>query len=199
MPSCSGLPERAVALALRGGITMRRMLYCLATLVLTGAWHVSAQAPATHREVRITAQQVRESPPAFVFLVTNLANTPLNFIDIGGTIESSTTRGLLAADFNEPTRMLSPPGWTTMVTPSGGTNFFGYIWRTTDKAQAIQPGESRCGFRVELPVFYPPKIPLYSERVLAVQTTFQNLPFTVLWPDAVRSEGVITAHLLGRK
>jgi hypothetical protein len=149
--------------------------------------------------VRITAQQIRESPPAFVFLVTNLADAPLNFIDIGGTVEYSVTRGLLAADVNTPTRMIAPPGWVTMVTPGGGTNFFGYIWRTTDKAQAIQPGESRCGFRVELPVFHPPKIPLYQAGVLAVQTTYENLPFTVIWPDGVRSEGVITAHLLGKK
>ena len=172
---------------------------CLAALVLMGAWQASAQAPATNRQLRITARQVRESPPAFVFPVTNLADVPLDFVDIGGTAELSRTRGLLVADFNTPTRMFAPPGWTTMVTPGGGTNFFGYIWRTTDKAHAIQPGESRCGFRVELPVFHPPKIPLYSEGALAVQTTFQNLPFTVLWPDGVNSEGVITAHLLGRK
>jgi hypothetical protein len=147
--------------------------------------------------VRITAQQVRLTPPAYVFLVTNLSAVPLETIFIGSTISGTTkSGGMIAAGFNTPTRTTLPVGWTASLTGTGGGLYFSYRWQTNDKTKTIKPGESRCDFRVELPVFHPPKEPLYADEVMVVQTNFQNIPFLVIWPGGEQTEGVVKADLL---
>lgn len=178
---------------------MRKSL--VVALLVLGWVPASAQpGPAIRREVRITAQQVQISPPAYVFLVTNLADVPLVTISIGrwlgdpNTIDEKQGNGIIAGDLNRPTRMTVPPGWTSLIGGSGGTPYFGYGWRTTDVSKAIRPGESRCDFRVDLPVFVPPKVPLYAGKIRLAQTDFDKVPFLVLFKDNETAEGLIVTH-----
>jgi hypothetical protein len=166
---------------------MRKAL--VVALLVVGWMSASAQpGPAIRREVRITAQQVQINPPAYVFLITNLTDVPLASIDIGRWLGDPNTigkrgYGIIAGALNRPTRMGVPPGWTTLIGGSGGTSYFGYGWETTDVSKAIKPGESRCDFRVDLPVFVPPKTPLYGNGILLAQTDFDKVPFLVIWRD----------------
>lgn len=169
--------------------------------LLFGATASAAQtgAPPT-RLVRITAQQVSASPPRYVFLVTNLSDQPLANIYVGSKADGSgDDRRMLAGKLNTPTRVTLPEGWTASVTESGGTAFFSYHWTTVDRTKAIRPGESRCDFRVELPVFVPPKPPTYVGRKLYAQATYEDMPFLVIWADGVETEGIVWAHRLTRK
>jgi hypothetical protein len=178
---------------------MMRKSLVVAFLVL-GCASASAQSGrAIRREVRITAQQVRISPPAYVFLITNLGDVPLTNIAPGrwlgeSDIDEPRRHPILIGARNEPTRMTVPPGWTSLVGGSGGTGYIGYLWETTDMSKAIKPGESRCDFRVDLPVFVPPKTPLYVGKVLSTQTDFDKVPFTVIWKGGDQTEGLIVTH-----
>lgn len=161
--------------------------------LLLGAVAATAQQPApVVREVRVTAQQVRTSPPAYVFLVTNLASLPLNLLFVGGTIGPMEDRvpGIIAGDLNTPTRLSLPAGWTGEMTGSGGGTYFSYMLRAVDLAHAILPGASQS-FRVDLPVFEEPAIPLFAGKIRLAQTDFNDVAFLVLWPDAARTEGSI--------
>jgi len=178
---------------------MRKSL--VVALLMLGWAPASAQpGPTIRREVRITAQQVQINPPAYVFLITNLADVPLVTIGIGrkaggsNTIDDKREHGIIVGAQNTPSRMMVPPGWTTLIGGSGGTSYFGYGWQTTDVSKAIKPGESRCDFRVDLPVFVPPKVPLYVDKILLAQTDFDKVPFLVIWRDGETTEGVIVTH-----
>jgi len=177
-----------------------RKLLVVALLLVSGWVSASGQSGrAIRREVRITAQQVQISPPAYVFLITNLGDVPLTNVAVGrwlgdSDIDEPRRHGLLVGAQNEPARMAVPPGWTTLRGGSGGTSYFAYLWKTTDMSRAIKPGESRCDFRVDLPVFIPPKVPLYVDKILLAQTDFDKVPFTVLWESGDQTEGLIVTH-----
>lgn len=177
----------------------RALTVVLLSLTLSGSVAGAPQERTARREVRITAQQVRLSPPAYVFLVTNLSDQPLIMIFIGRDTTRASRRSLVEADFNTPSAVSLQAGWAFELTESNGTGLFSYSWRATDKTKAIKPGESRCDFRVELPVFTPPKQPLFSDGVLLAQTDFQGVPFTVLWPDGELTDGTIVADNLPKK
>ncbi len=170
-------------------------------LMLGAGVEDAQQTRLARREVRITAQQVRLSPPAYVFLVTNLSDRPLSIIGIGSraAVRVRDKVGIIASDFNTPSAVTLPSGWASSVSGTGGTLYFSYSWITNDKTKAIKPGESRCDFRVELPVFVPPKQPLYADGVLLAQTDFQGIPFLVLWPDGEQTEGTILTDSLVKK
>lgn len=150
------------------------------------------------RSVRITAQQVRQDPPEFVFLVTNASTVPLKTIWIGSSQEPIAEEGpgILTADFNRPTSTTLPPGWVAGMTASNGTSFFGYEWRASDPSIAMTSGESRCDFRVTLPRFIAPSVPLFMGKAPAKQTDFQRVPFMVQWSDGRVYEGIVYSHLL---
>jgi hypothetical protein len=181
---------------------MRRVLLA-ASLVLCGAI-VSAQTrSADERTVRITAQQVKASPPTYVFLVTNLSQVPLDFVLIGGGATGwpkagEDVLGILAGSMNTPAAMTVPIGWEAKLTESGGTGFFSYWWKANDRSKVIGPGESRCDFRVQLPVFEPPPKPLYADGVLYAQTDFR-VRFRVIWPDGEQTTGVVGVDGLPKK
>jgi hypothetical protein len=179
----------------------RALTVVLLSLTLSGSVGGTQQERIARREVRITAQQVRLSPPAYVFLVTNLSDRPLSIIAIGGraAVRVRDKVGIIASDFNTPSAVTLPSGWASSLSGTGGTLYFSYNWITKDKTEAIKPGESRCDFRVELPVFVAPKQPLYADGVLLAQTDFQGIPFLVLWPDGEQTEGTILTDSLVKK
>jgi hypothetical protein len=165
-----------------------------------GTTESAAQAPFSAARIAITAQQVSASPPRYVFLVTNLSDQPLMTIYLGNTADDPLDeRRMMNGTLNIPTRVTLPDGWSASLTPDSGTGFVSYHWSTGDRAKAIRPGESRCDFKVELPVFVPRNPPLYRGRRLLAQTTYDNLPFVVIWADGVVTEGVVEAHLLSTR
>jgi len=170
-----------------------RKAFFVAMIVLCSAASFAGQKGAVRRAVQITAQQVSVSPPAYVFLVTNLSNEPLNRIYVGG---AEGRAGIMVGDHNKQTRVRLPSGWTAELSDSNGSGYRAYDWHATDPSKSIKPGESRCDFRVDLPEFMPPKVPQYVGSALYAQVDFDNLPFRVLWPGGEFSDGVIKVHRL---
>jgi hypothetical protein len=139
-------------------------------------------------QVRITAQQLTKDPPSYSFLVTNLTNSTIFIIVIG----SGPRQWLRSSAMNVPTGIESPDGWKGSHVFAHESPYMKYMWMKEATAKGIPPGESACGFRINLPIVNY-KEPLFSEDGKEVkQVDFRNVPFRISLTRGVDHCGTVT-------
>jgi hypothetical protein len=128
--------------------------------------------------VRITAQQLSETPPSFSFLVTNLTQVALTGIVIGRQDRTLPIKGVAP---NVPARMDSPPGWEGRPVHVEETPYMYYLWENKDPSKRIMAQQSAAGFRITLP----------DAKRDAVQVTFNRIPFEVALANGSCQSGLV--------
>ncbi len=97
--------------------------------------------------VKVTVEQVQESPPTYLYSVTNLHSSPImNFsLGIGDAFEMS------PVPENQARTVESPPGWDGRQLHVQDTPYSRIFWSALDRNSYIAPGASLGGFRVVMP------------------------------------------------
>lgn len=148
--------------------------------------------------VRITAQQLTVTPPAYALLVTNLTDSPITSIVIGRAAKPSVGSSLYGASFNLPTSVTSPERWTGRYVIGDENPFVHYFWTAQDAGAGIPPKKSVSGFGIALPRM-PPGLPRqYAEGKAIVQTNLKGLRFEVNTVDGGCYWGTVGADLIER-
>jgi len=135
--------------------------------------------------VRITAQQLSETPPSYSFLVTNLTTVALTGIVIGRQDRTLPIKGVAP---NVPARMDSPPGWEGRHVHVEETPYLYYLWENKDTSKRIMAQQSAAGFRITLP----------DSKKDPVQVTFNRIPFEVAFADGSCQSGLVGIDAIPR-
>jgi hypothetical protein len=128
--------------------------------------------------VRITAQQLSDSPPSYAFLVTNLAPAAISGIVIGRHDRTLPIRGVAP---NVPARMDSPTGWAGQHVFVEESPYMYYLWENKDPSKRIVAQQSVAGFRITLP----------DAKTDPGQVTFNRIPFEVALADGSCRSGIV--------
>jgi len=143
-----------------------------------GSAAAACAGPPGQSLVRITAQQLSESPPSYSFLVTNLAPVAITGIVIGRHDRTLPIKGIAP---NVPARMDSLPGWAGLHVFVEETPYMYYLWENKDTSKRIMPQQSVAGFRITLS----------DAKRDPGQVTFNRTPFEVALADGSCQSGLV--------
>jgi hypothetical protein len=180
---------------------MRRLVPAIVGIVCLLAAAPSGQEPRCKgpgNSVRITAQQLTVTPPAYAFLITNLTDSPLHSIVIGRAVEPSLSSSVYGVPFNLPTSVTSPKRWTGRYVNGDESPYVHYYWNTQDAGAGIPPKKSVSGFGIALPRVPPDRPKQYAWGKEIVQTNFKGLRFEVSTADGKCYWGTVVADLIER-